>query len=136
MKKHRKHLDVLSKIADALEPVSNASIAAAVVYKNSVVAVGINQRKSHPFAAQFRKNEHAIYLHAETDAIKNALKHISVEELSKASLYIARTKQVSSTDDTRIWGLAKPCEGCQKAIATFGIRNVYYTCDDQGFECV
>jgi deoxycytidylate deaminase len=90
--RHDKYMNMLSKIAIAVEPVAHARIAACVVYKNEIISFGINQKKSHPFQAIYGTNKESIFLHAETDAIKNALKIISVSELTKASLYICRVK--------------------------------------------
>ena len=72
-----KYLSVLEKMAEAVPAASHrglrARLAACVVYKRDIVSFGINQLKSHPFQAKFSKNEDSIFLHAETDAIKNAL---------------------------------------------------------------
>jgi deoxycytidylate deaminase len=131
--KHTKFFKLLEKIATAVEPVASARLAAAVVLRGEVISVGINQRKSHPFQSRFGKNEDAIYLHAETDAIKNALKNISQEDLAKASLYVMRVKYADENKKKTMWGLSKPCSGCARAIATFGIQNVYYSKDDCGY---
>lgn len=127
-------MDLLSKIAESIEPVGNAKIAAAVVYKNEIVSIGNNKKKSHPFQKKFSKNSESIFLHAETDAIKGALKKIDLEHLNKCKLYIARVKFTDRGRKNIISGLAKPCEGCQKAIATFNIKRVCYSCDDEGFD--
>jgi len=111
----------LKLIAENVPKVANAQIAAAIVYKRQLISVGFNQKKTHPFQKTFSKNPDAIYLHAETSAIYNALKKVSVEELKKCSLYIFRIKSDGST------GLAKPCVGCMKCITTFDLKAVYYT---------
>lgn len=87
--RHSKFLNVLSKVAvDIPTPVrSNARMASCVVFQNDIVSFGVNEMKSHPFQAKYSKNKSAVYLHAETSAIKNALKYISLEELEKATLY-------------------------------------------------
>jgi len=97
---------------------------AVLAYRNRVVAVGQNSTKSHPLAAKYSKNEKAICLHAEIDAIKNALKVVDVEDLNKMTLYVARVKR------TGLIGNAKPCNGCQRAIETFGIGSVVWTEDE------
>jgi deoxycytidylate deaminase len=134
--RHTKIFDVLFKLAETVEPVGNAKLAAAIVIKNEIISFGINKRKSHPFQKRFGKNSDAIFLHAEIDAIKNALRHVSQEELSRASLYVARAKKTEKRN--YIQGMAKPCEkGCQCAIAAFGIKNVYYTTDMEGvYKCL
>lgn len=133
--RHSRYLNILSKVAaDIITPAKgNTRISAAIVYKNDIVAFGVNTRKSHPFQAKFGKNEDAVYLHAETDAIKNALKYITVEELEKSTLYICRVKFTDTHRKKMIFGLSKPCCGCARCISTFGIKNVIYSLDETGY---
>jgi deoxycytidylate deaminase len=104
-------------------------MAAGIAYRGNLLATGLNSFKSHPMMRQWGKNEDSIFIHAEVDAIKNALKIMSHRELAKCDLYIARVKRPNT--DRHMWvpGLAKPCQGCQRAIAAFDIRNVFYTHD-------
>lgn len=130
--KQKKIVDNLFMLASDHEATANAKIVAALVYKNQIISYGFNRRKTHPFIIPYQKNEDAIYLHAETDAIKNALKRISVDQLTKCDLFIIRSKQKSSIKKGGIcFGMAKPCDGCTKCIATFGLRNVYYSTNEQ-----
>lgn len=131
MDRHAYHLDTLAKVASAVEKVAGAKLAACIVYKNKVISFGINQSKSHPFQLKYGSNKDAIYLHAETDAIHSALKHLSIEEFKKCTLYITRVKMSGKKE---CWGLSKPCDGCTRAIAEFGIKKVYYTCDDGSYK--
>lgn len=130
-----KYLRYLEKVAEAVPASAHnrqllrARLASCVVYKNEIVSIGVNQLKSHPFQARFAKNEDSIFLHAETHAIKNALKIITVEQLSKSHLYVCRVKYCDTGKKKFIWGLSKPCAGCMRAIATFDIKKVVYTCD-------
>ena len=71
------------KLAQSVEPVRGARIAAAVVRKGKVVSFGYNHKKSHPFQAKFCKNNHAVFFHAEVHAIKNALNSVNVDDLSR-----------------------------------------------------
>jgi deoxycytidylate deaminase len=125
---------VIERVASDVVPISSARIAAAIVYKGDIISLGTNQKKSHPFQAKYGKNPDCIYLHAEVDAIKNSLRHITVDDLPHAELYIARMKRPEPRAKYYIRGLCKPCEGCAKAIAAFGIKKVYYTCDDGSVE--
>lgn len=126
-----KHVNVLSTlqtlrtIIDDLPGVNSVKMASAVVYKNKIVAIGYNQLKSHPFQAEYAKNEHAIFLHSETHAINNALKRLSRKELSRSTLIIARVKKNEDMQD--VFGLARPCRGCQKCIERHDIRKIIYT---------
>lgn len=132
-------LNYLEKIAEAIPAAAHnrrgrvlrTRIAACITYKSEIISVGINQLKSHPFQAKFSRHEESIFLHAETDAIKNALKHIDVDQLSKCTLYVCRVKyDEQKSKKVQMRGMCKPCEGCQRAIATFNINKVVYTCDD------
>lgn len=125
--RHDKFINILSKVAIAVEPVRQARIAACLVYKNKIISFGVNQMKSHPFQAMYSKNKESIFLHAETDCIKNALREINVDELTRCTLYVCRMKYETNEKKKFIYGLAKPCPGCERAIATFGINKVYYT---------
>ena len=125
-----KFIKILEKVAEDVAPVANARIAAALVYKGEIISIGVNQKKSHPFQMKFTKNEHAIFLHAETDAIKNALKKYDIETIAKSALYICRMKKDEVTG-AYIRGLSRPCVGCLRAIATFNIKEVYYTTDGE-----
>jgi tRNA(Arg) A34 adenosine deaminase TadA len=127
-------LHTLTKVA-AANPGLREKFAAAVVYRNRIVSIGMNSMKSHPMQAKYSKNEHAIFLHAEVAAIKNALREIDVDDLSKCELYIARVKKEKPFSNKFVWGLSKPCPGCARAIAEFGLKRTIYTCDD-GYEVV
>ena len=130
MDKHEKVLDLLSVVAEGVArntTASGARLAAAIVYKNRIISVGVNQKRSHPFQAKYSVNEDAIFLHAETDTIRTALRHLTEKQLSKATLYVCRIKHENGPNTPLIWGMAKPCVGCQRAIATFDIKGVIYS---------
>lgn len=114
-----------------IPPVANARIAAGI-YCMGNTFVGTNQFKSHPFQKKYSKNEHCVYLHAEIDALVRTLRHRSVEDLDYAHMFVVRAKKDKSGGKW-VHGLAKPCEGCQSAIAAFGIKNVVYTTGDPTF---
>jgi deoxycytidylate deaminase len=137
MSRHDRHIANLCIIAKDLSPVANASIAAAIVLNNRIVSYGNNSYKTHPFQKRYGKNGDAICLHSEIDAIFKSLKRISLKDLSMSTLYIARMKKDSAYSARDSWGNAKPCIGCQRAIANFGIKKVYFTTDENGiFECL
>lgn len=125
---HNHYMSVVEKLAISTEGVRNVRMSACVVYKNKIASFGVNKFKSHPFQLRFSKMNDCIYIHAETDAIKNAIKVLDVGELRKSTLYICRIKKISGVD---VWGLAKPCVGCKRAIAVFEIKNVYYSDDNK-----
>lgn len=100
-------------------------VVACVLHRNRIISYGFNQDKTHPFQAKYSKHEKAIFWHAETNAIHNAIKRLGADHLSKCSLAVARVKM--DVHGTPGWGLAKPCAGCQKCIDEYGFRSVHYT---------
>lgn len=131
--KHQKHLDTLRKMARDVIPVGAARMAASLVYKNDIVAFGINSLKTHPIQAKYGQNPLSIHLHAEIDCIKNATRVIKPEDFEKTTLYVARMKFTEPHKLSMVQGIACPCVGCQKAIMSFGIPRVIYTLDDIGY---
>jgi len=113
------------------ESVRRVPMAAGIVYKRHLVATGVNQQKTHPLmlGKGYRKDQ--LYMHAEVDAIRNALRLITVSQLSQCELHIVRVKHPSTDSNTWIHGLAKPCKGCARTIANFGITKVYWTTDSE-----
>lgn len=130
---HDRYFNTLEKIAIAIEPVGAARIAACLVYKGSIISFGFNKRKTHPLQRKYSKNEDSIYLHAEIDCIKNALKN-NADIIEKCTLYILRMKKDENNHSVFIRGLAKPCSGCSHAIDQFNIKKVYYTTDNNTVE--
>lgn len=102
-------------------------LAAAIVRNGKVISIGVNSKKTHPLQARFRKNEHAIFLHAEIDAIKKALGQMNVDDFSRCDIYIARAKKLTPIDTEHSWGLSRPCPGCLRAIMQFGFKRIIYT---------
>lgn len=117
----RNYLNATLERARTVVPVAGARVAATLVLKRGNVFYGKNSLKTHPLQAEYCKNPKAICLHAEVDAMKNALRFFNQQTLWGSSLYIARAKADGSP------GLAKPCEGCCRAIAAFEIGKVVYT---------
>ena len=52
-KKDQKYIDLVSKVAQDVLPVSNARIASAIVIGNTVVGLGRNSYKTHPLQAKY-----------------------------------------------------------------------------------
>ena len=106
-------------------------MAAAVVYRNQIIATGVNQMKTHPLMIHPAYRKDQTFLHAEVDAIRNALRTISQEQLARCELRIVRVKRPYNASKTWIHGLAKPCPGCARVIANFGIEKVRWTEDPE-----
>ncbi len=134
MKRDKKFIEQCFTLAQSVERFPNAKIGAMLVLGNRIIAYGWNQRKTHTFVRKYSNHgDMYCYLHAEVHCIKNALRVIDPDDLSKATLYVARAKRPYSGSKKWVYGLAKPCEGCQKAIDDFSIRRVVYTLDDKGY---
>jgi tRNA(Arg) A34 adenosine deaminase TadA len=125
-KRTRKIFRDLTDIAAVTPKVANYRLAAAIVCKGKIISIGRSSYKTSPFQKKYAADEHKIFLHAEIAAIKKALRYLSVDDLKSTSLYVCRVK-------SRGWGNSKPCIGCQRAIAEFGIKKVWYT-TEQGLE--
>lgn len=119
----------LARLALDFAGAGNARVAAAVVRRQSILGLGYNRMKSHPFQRRFGRNGDAIYWHAETDAIHNAYK-FAPTDIKGANLYVLRIKR--PWNQSKLWALgnACPCAGCQQAIDLFGIRRVSYTTEE------
>ena len=130
----QKIVNELKILAEDVEPVKHAKLAAAIAIRGNIIAFGNNSLRTHPFQARFGKNEFAAHWHAETHAIFNSLKRISVDELERATLYVVRVKRPD--EHSRLWkfGMARPCRGCRKCIHDFGIPRVIYS-TETGFTC-
>lgn len=104
-------------------PIRKLPQMAALIYdrKGNFIGAGENSLKSHPLAARFSRHPDAIYLHAELAAIAYAIHRGRLEDLQGATMYVARVLK----DGTP--ALAKPCSGCVRALAEFGIEKVEWT---------
>lgn len=127
---HDKYFDILERVAVDVIPIAAARLAAMIVYKNEIISIGTNKKKSHPLQRKYASNEDSIYLHAEIDAIKNAMRNIDPDLFPKCTMYVLRVKRPHSQSNEFIRGLAKPCCGCNHAVDQFGFKKVYYTTDE------
>lgn len=128
MKKHEKRLELLKRLAEDHDGTAGAKVVAALDYKGNLY-FGFNSEKTHPFQKKFAKKPEAIFLHAEIDAIRNGLKYLTIDQVSKSTLYIARVKRPHHKSKDYVAGHAKPCSGCAACITKFAIKKVYYTVD-------
>jgi len=132
-----KVMNFLRRQAIDVKAVKSSRIAAAISIRNDIISLGHCQKRTHPFQARYSKNTEAIYLHAETNAISNALNHVHKNDLARATLYIRRVKKLDKDAEDYVDGLAKPCPGCMRAILTFGLKKVVYSTEDNNvFEAI
>ncbi len=97
-------------------------MAAIIVIKRKVISIGLNSGKTHPIATKYARDYKKDLLttpHAEVRAIHSASKIIDLSDFRKATLYIARAKK-DCKNGPDVCGLAKPCNGCERAIEAFG----------------
>lgn len=98
-------------------------IGCCIVKKNKILAVGVNQLKSHPIQKKYNKfrplNNNNINnnIHAEIDAIRKCNK----DDLIGASIYVYRE------DGTGLLRMCKPCEACSELLKQCGLKTIYYT---------
>ena len=135
MIKHESIIHTLKTMAADNVNDIGAQLASCVTYKGKIISFGLNRLKSHPFQKMYGKNKDALFLHAEIDAIYRATKRLSTQELTKSTLYVARVKRASSVHKGFVSGLARPCIGCARCIAAFGLKRVVYT-TEQDFDIV
>ena len=117
----------VAKTVSDLSDFPRIQIGAVVARKHTILAVGTNQVKSHPLQKKYNKErfekeqdtcQH--HIHAEMDAL---LKVKSVDDLSKASIYVFRR---NGNGDL---AMSRPCPACMTKIIEMGIKKVYYTTD-------
>lgn len=124
----RQRIEQLFIIAQDVPAVGQARLAASIWHRNELIAVGVNERKTHPLQAKYAKHPDACFMHAEIAAIKNGLRKTTVDVLAKSTLYIARAKYNTERTEAS-WGMAKPCLGCTRAVEAFDLRRVVFTTD-------
>lgn len=104
---------------------------ALISYKNEIISVACNRIKSHPFQKKYGRADGAIFLHAEVSAIKQAIRRLTLKELSKSAMYVVRVNINNQNKPYLMY--SKPCDGCMRAIAEFDILNVFYSNDEGDF---
>ena len=99
---------------------SKFRLGAVLVYKNNIIAVGMNSYKTHPLMS---KRTEWPFLHAEQHCIIRA----GVENCEGLDLYVARVLKNNTL------ALSKPCSVCSELIKEVGIKNIYYSTNTKGF---
>jgi deoxycytidylate deaminase len=85
--------------------------------RNRILSIGTNSYQlTHPLAAKFGMRGNKV--HSELSAIVHFPRHLDIQ---RATLY---NVMVRNKEEIR---LSAPCKACQKLIAAFNIRRVYYT---------
>lgn len=126
MNKTERIIHQLFLMARDQKPVGRARVASALAHKGKVIAYGFNQYRTAWMQRKFKKHPEANHVHAEVDAIRNALKIYGPGIVAKSTLYVARAKII---DGVAVLGNARPCCGCESCINWHGISRVWYSTD-------
>ena len=132
--RHVQIFEALKPIAEIRPAVSRSRHVSAIVYRDKILAMGFNKLKTHPFQKKYGRHEDSIFIHSEIHAIHQVIKQYGDDILEKCSLYVCRMKYENGKKQAMLQGMSKPCDGCLGCIAEFGIKNVYFTCDEEGYE--
>lgn len=124
MSRDEKIFRKLFLIAIAIPPVARCRLAAALVLRNNILAIGVPSYSSTKLARQYRSHKLRLWEHAEVAALRNYIGLYGFKNLSKCTLYICRVKR---NGPRWVTGCAKPCRGCRAALAAFGIRKIKST---------
>lgn len=129
-----RQLNLLVKTAMESDGVANGRVrmAAAVIQRRNIIALGSNQMKTHPLMMHSGYRSGQIYLHAEADAIRNSLRSITVNDLRECELAVIRIKRGGIGGPWQL-GLAQPCPGCSNLIEHYGIKKVTWSTDSEHF---
>jgi deoxycytidylate deaminase len=108
--------------ATIIKPVRRQRIVAMICTKDGfIISEGWCQMKTHPLQKQFGGDK-KIYLHAEIDAIANALRLTAENDgFRNLIMYVLRLKNSKEIGD------ARPCECCRGALMKFNISKVEWT---------
>lgn len=120
-------IDMLTRLAIENPGIKTRyKMSAGIVYRRHLVATGVNSYKSHPLMTGPGYKSEQIFMHAEVDAIRNALRLVDQQTLSQCAVYVLRVKR---SRDQQGWqlGTAKPCQGCTRVIASFGIERAWWS---------
>ena len=116
---------------------SNLKVAnhgAVVVFRGKIVAYGYNK-----YCIENKNKVNRWSVHAEVDAINNALRKISTDDLRKSTLIVVRKlKEGSQVQNQQTLtkseglickeiGYSAPCKNCANYILKNGLRRCYYS---------
>jgi deoxycytidylate deaminase len=107
-------LEASKSATKSLVPV--ASHGAIVIYRGKIVGRGFNK-----FCVPSVNRVNPWSIHAEVDAIHDALRKIPKDYLRKSILVVVRVNKDGETMNSY------PCENCRNYISQMGIRIAYYS---------
>lgn len=93
-----------------------------ILYKNKIISIGINHKKTDTFA---HENGYKYpYKHSEMAAIKKIFKF----KLNKSKLILINIRK-----NKKNILYSAPCKNCKNLISAYGIKNVYYSINNEEF---
>ena len=118
------HYELARTMAE--KSLSRFRLGAVLARKNQVISTGYNDmRKTHTLMQKYNRNKAwTPGLHAEVDACIG----VPAANIEGADLYVVRILKNGHL------ALAKPCRICRRFILDVGIRRVYYSFSDEGWE--
>jgi deoxycytidylate deaminase len=117
--------EILRSVCIINEPVSNARVSCAIVYKNRILSIGVNKKKSHPFQKKYSVNDYRIYLHAEISAIHNFIRTQGEAKLRHSDIFICRIGY------SGVFLNSYPRRGCMSAIVEFRLKRLFFYKDGE-----
>ena len=105
-------------------PLKISNHGAVVLYRGKIVGRGYNKQ-----CIENINKVNRFSVHAEVDAINNALRKISFDDLKKSTLIVVRKmKKVEETQHPFDgMGLSAPCPCCTRFINRCQIKKIYYS---------
>ena len=101
-------------------------VGAVLVRGHSIIGKGKNDmEKGHPLMSFYATDEYKKYigLHAEFDAVRNLRPY----DIRKGKLYVYRHRRNGTQ------GLASPCPVCVGVLIEKGVREVFFSKDNEGY---
>ena len=111
-------LEAAKSAENSLQPLSGLPFAhgAVIIHRGKIIGRGFNKMC---VPCVNRVNQYSI--HAEVDAIQDALRRVHKNDLKKSTLLVVRLSKCGNTLNS------KPCEDCKNYISQMGIKIAYYT---------
>jgi deoxycytidylate deaminase len=114
------NIEIAAKIAREIDNNMRSCHCALICNKSKIKSIGINSRQTHPKAP---KTKYGQLVHAEVAAIIGANREIFK---NSCVMYVVRVGKANN----KAMKLSKPCQYCQAAIIKAGIKNVYYSINE------
>lgn len=125
--KHIKYFKIAS--IDAEKSNMNKNYGAVIVYDNKIIGKGHNHSIDYYTRSyNYIKKERKILqnIHAEHDAILDAIKKGNKNLISKSDIYISRILNDYHISEEYNFQTSHPCDNCRKLIEKYKIKKAFY----------